>query len=151
VGQFTAPWCIPRSPPRSKHLETLILSTEVSHLNGALVTYGTPGSVKLDVVEGDLLVPTAVYDLKTGSATLAAARGAQSEATCLWDTRTSPLSRSTHENNDLEETHKANTYVTRGRSGGFESLSPTGFPFAGFFRAYWQKVRAQMVVYIFGM
>jgi hypothetical protein len=53
------------------------LSTEVSYLNGTVVPYATPGSVRLDVVEGDLLAPTAIYDLKTGSATLTAARIAQ--------------------------------------------------------------------------
>jgi RHS repeat-associated protein len=50
------------------------LSTEVSSLNGRVVPRGTPGSVRLDVVEGPLTGPTAVYDLKTGSATLTPAR-----------------------------------------------------------------------------
>lgn len=35
------------------------------------------GSIRLDVVEGDILEPQAVYDLKTGSATLTPARIAQ--------------------------------------------------------------------------
>jgi hypothetical protein len=46
------------------------LSTEVSYMNGRIVPYGTKGSVRLDVVEGSPTAPTAVYDLKTGSATL---------------------------------------------------------------------------------
>jgi hypothetical protein len=51
------------------------LSTEISYLNlQADVLWGTPGSVRLDVVEGPLTQPTAVYDLKTGSAQLTAAR-----------------------------------------------------------------------------
>jgi len=50
------------------------LSTEVSYLNGRVVPRGTPGSVRLDVVEGPLTAPTAVYDLKTGGATLTPAR-----------------------------------------------------------------------------
>ncbi len=33
-----------------------------------------PGSVRLDVVEGPLDAPTAIYDLKTGSAALTPAR-----------------------------------------------------------------------------
>jgi hypothetical protein len=51
------------------------IRTEVSYLNGKEVDYGTPGSVRLDVVEynanGNI---TGVYDLKTGSATLTPAR-----------------------------------------------------------------------------
>jgi hypothetical protein len=50
------------------------LATEQSYLNGNLVPRGTPGSVRLDVVEGPLNNPTAIYDLKTGSATLTPAR-----------------------------------------------------------------------------
>jgi RHS repeat-associated protein len=50
------------------------LSTEQSYLNGANVKYGTPGSVRVDVVEGPVNAPTAVYDLKTGSATLTPGR-----------------------------------------------------------------------------
>jgi RHS repeat-associated protein len=56
------------------------LSTEVSYLNGRIVSYGTRGSVRLDVVEGDPLEPSAVYDLKTGSATLTPGRIAQIQA-----------------------------------------------------------------------
>lgn len=50
------------------------LSTEVSYLNGRVVPYGTRGAVRLDVVEGPLNAPTAVFDFKTGSATLSPAR-----------------------------------------------------------------------------
>jgi len=50
------------------------LSTEVSYLNGRVVPYGTRGSVRLDVVEGPLNAPTAIFDFKTGSATLSPAR-----------------------------------------------------------------------------
>jgi len=46
------------------------LNTEVSYMNGNLVRRGTKGSVRLDVVEGDPWSPTAVYDLKTGTAKL---------------------------------------------------------------------------------
>jgi len=56
------------------------LSTEVSYLNGEVVPYATRGSVRLDVVEGNPLSPTAVYDLKTGSAALTPARIAQIQA-----------------------------------------------------------------------
>jgi hypothetical protein len=56
------------------------LSTEVSYLNGLVVLRGTAGSVRLDVVEGPLDAPTAVYDLKTGSATLSPARIQQIQA-----------------------------------------------------------------------
>jgi hypothetical protein len=48
--------------------------TEVSYLNGQVVPYGTKGSVRLDVVNGPVNAPTAVYDLKTGSAILTPAR-----------------------------------------------------------------------------
>ena len=48
--------------------------TEVSYLNGQIVPYGTKGSVRLDVVNGPVNSPNAVYDLKTGSATLTPAR-----------------------------------------------------------------------------
>jgi RHS repeat-associated protein len=50
------------------------LSTEVSYLNGQVVPRGTPGSVRLDVVNGPLDAPLAVYDLKTGGATLTPGR-----------------------------------------------------------------------------
>jgi hypothetical protein len=38
---------------------------------------GTPGSVRVDVVEGPVNNPTAVYDLKTGNARLSPARVSQ--------------------------------------------------------------------------
>jgi RHS repeat-associated protein len=51
------------------------LRTEVSYLNGAEVPYGTQGSVRIDVgqysADGQI---QAVFDLKTGSATLTPAR-----------------------------------------------------------------------------
>lgn len=53
-----------------KSLGNTNLTTEVSYLDGNVVKRGTPGSVRLDVVEGPLENPTAVYDLKTGSAKL---------------------------------------------------------------------------------
>jgi RHS repeat-associated protein len=48
--------------------------TEISYYKGMVVYRGYPGSVRLDVVEGDLKNPTAIYDLKTGGAKLTAAR-----------------------------------------------------------------------------
>lgn len=53
------------------------LRTEVSYLNGRVVPHGTRGSVRLDVVQGPLDNPEAVFDLKTGSAALDARRVAQ--------------------------------------------------------------------------
>jgi hypothetical protein len=50
------------------------LSTEISYLNGNVVLRGTPGSVRLDVVNGPLNAPVSIFDLKTGSATLTPAR-----------------------------------------------------------------------------
>ena len=50
------------------------LATEVSYLNGRVVPYGTRGSVRLDVVQGPLDAPTAVFDFKTGSASLSPGR-----------------------------------------------------------------------------
>jgi len=53
-------------------------SSEVSYVKDrGVVAYGTPGSVRLDVVLGNPEEPTAVFDLKTGSATLTQARIAQ--------------------------------------------------------------------------
>jgi hypothetical protein len=52
----------------------------VSYLNGRVVAYGTRGAVRLDVVEGDPLAPSAVYDLKTGGAALTPARIAEIQA-----------------------------------------------------------------------
>ena len=56
------------------------LSTEVSYKDGEVVPYGTRGSVRLDVVEGDLQEPQAAYDLENGTATLTPARIAQIQA-----------------------------------------------------------------------
>jgi RHS repeat-associated protein len=50
------------------------LHSEVSYLNGRVVPYGTKGSVRLDAVVGTPSAPTAIYDLKTGSATLSPSR-----------------------------------------------------------------------------
>lgn len=50
------------------------LSTEVAYLDGYVEKYGTNGSVRLDVVEGDKLNPIAVYDFKFGSAKLSVSR-----------------------------------------------------------------------------
>jgi hypothetical protein len=46
------------------------LSTEVSYLNGYEVDRGTPGSIRVDVVEGPKDSPTAIYDLVTISKAL---------------------------------------------------------------------------------
>ena len=48
--------------------------SEVSYLNGQVVPFGTRGSVRLDVVVGSPSSPTAIYDLKTGSASLTTSR-----------------------------------------------------------------------------
>jgi hypothetical protein len=53
------------------------LFSEVSYLNGQVVPYGTPGSVRFDVVVGSPGAPTAIWDLKTGSAVLTPSRIAQ--------------------------------------------------------------------------
>ena len=53
------------------------LTPEVSYLNGDVVRRGTAGSIRVDVVEGPLGAPMAVYDLKTGSATLTPQRIAE--------------------------------------------------------------------------
>jgi len=55
-------------------------STEVSYLNGQVVQYGTPGSVRADVVYGPTNEPLAIYDLKTGNAILDFARVLQIQA-----------------------------------------------------------------------
>ncbi len=55
-------------------LENKSIQTEVSCLNGALVRHGTPGSIRIDVVYGNLNNPSAFFDLKTGSARLTNAR-----------------------------------------------------------------------------
>lgn len=49
-------------------------TTEQSYLNGVPVKYGTPGSIRVDVAEGPVESPIAVYDLKTGAAELTSAR-----------------------------------------------------------------------------
>ncbi|MBE0447972.1 MAG: hypothetical protein IBX64_07740, partial [Actinobacteria bacterium] len=58
-----------------KKLDNPLLDTEVTYLNGKIENYGTKGGVRLDVVEynpdGTI---KAVYDLKTGGATLSPQR-----------------------------------------------------------------------------
>jgi RHS repeat-associated protein len=51
--------------------------SEVSYLQGRVVPYGTRGSVRLDAVVGSPGAPSAIYDLKTGSAMLSSSRIAQ--------------------------------------------------------------------------
>jgi len=46
------------------------LTAEVSYLNGNVVKRGTPGSIRVDAILGPVEAPTAVFDLKTGSAQL---------------------------------------------------------------------------------
>ena len=53
------------------------LSTEVSYMNGQVVSYGTKGSIRVDVVEGSADAPSAAYDLKTGGAKLTPPRTAE--------------------------------------------------------------------------
>lgn len=50
------------------------LWSEVSYKNQAVVRYGTKGSVRIDVVLGSPQNPTALFDLKTGSASLTQSR-----------------------------------------------------------------------------
>jgi RHS repeat-associated protein len=50
------------------------LSTEVSYFEGKVVPHGTKGSVRLDVVLGDINNPSAIFDLKTGGASLTNSR-----------------------------------------------------------------------------
>jgi len=50
------------------------LNSEVSYYMGEVKPYGYPGSVRLDVVKGDVERPQAIWDLKTGSAKLTDAR-----------------------------------------------------------------------------
>lgn len=49
------------------------VTSEVPYLNGIVVPYGTKGSVRADVVVGDIHKPLGVYDLKTGVAKLSTA------------------------------------------------------------------------------
>jgi len=48
--------------------------TEVSYKAGFDVPYGTKGSIRVDVVEGPLARPVAIYDLKTAGSKLTAGR-----------------------------------------------------------------------------
>ena len=56
------------------------LFTERSYLNGAIVPRGTAGSVRVDVVYGPLEAPIAIFDLKTGGASLRSTRIKQIQA-----------------------------------------------------------------------
>ena len=42
----------------------------MSYKGGQVVPYGTRGSVRADVIEGNINSPTSIYDLKTGGAKL---------------------------------------------------------------------------------
>ncbi len=53
------------------------LHTEVNYLNGIAFPRNIAGSIRLDVVEGPLTNPTAIYDLKTGTAELTNSRIAE--------------------------------------------------------------------------
>jgi hypothetical protein len=50
------------------------LQTEVSVINGARVRYNAGGSVRLDVIEGNIANPTAIYDYKFGTSGLTSGR-----------------------------------------------------------------------------
>jgi hypothetical protein len=50
------------------------LESEQSYYNGGIVNWGRRGSVRLDVVEGDLQLPAAVYDFKFGVSGLSQGR-----------------------------------------------------------------------------
>ena len=55
-------------------LDDANLATEVSYVNGKVFARGTPKSIRVDVVEGPVENPNAIYDLKTGTAKLTPAR-----------------------------------------------------------------------------
>jgi len=55
-------------PPEKFH-------TEVTYVNGLQAPYGTPGSVRADVVLGPIDHPIAIYDLKTGWAYITVSQG----------------------------------------------------------------------------
>lgn len=67
-----------------------------SCLNGAPVGYGTPGSIRIDVGEGTVDSPTAIFDLKAGSATLTPARIVQFQSH-LPEAVTCPYTRFVHD------------------------------------------------------
>jgi hypothetical protein len=54
-----------------------IASTEVSYKDGRVVEHGHPGSIRCDFVCGTPKEPTAIFDLKTGTAGLGPRRIAQ--------------------------------------------------------------------------
>jgi hypothetical protein len=57
--------------------KALNLNTEVSYSGGQVVSRGTPGSVRVDVVRGNPSNPGAAFDLKTGTAKLTPGRTQQ--------------------------------------------------------------------------
>lgn len=57
-----------------KALGNASFRTEVSYLNGQVVPRGTNGSIRVDVLEGSPTAPRAIYDLKTGNASLSQSR-----------------------------------------------------------------------------
>jgi hypothetical protein len=56
------------------HLGRPDLFTEVTYLHGRRVPYGTRGAIRADIVEGTIMHPRAIYDLKTGAEGLTPAR-----------------------------------------------------------------------------
>lgn len=76
-GQGTVPGTLKHSEfaKQVKELNNPLLQAEVTYKNGQLVTYGTKGGVRLDVVEYNVDgTIKAVYDLKTGKAGLTNSR-----------------------------------------------------------------------------
>ena len=76
-GQGTVPGTLKHSEfaKQVKELNNPLLQAEVTYKNGQLVTYGTKGGVRLDVVEYNVDgTIKAVYDLKTGKAGLTTSR-----------------------------------------------------------------------------
>jgi hypothetical protein len=67
------------------------VSTEISYKGGRVVRYGTAGSVRADVVEGDVNNPTAIYDLKTGNTGLTPAEVANYRANLPVGSRSIPV------------------------------------------------------------
>jgi len=56
------------------------VDAEISYLGGEKVVYGRKGSIRADVIIGDIKSPIAVFDLKTGSAKLGAKQMANYKA-----------------------------------------------------------------------
>jgi len=53
------------------------LHAEISVIEGNEMRYGTKGSVRLDVLEGEVRTPIAIYDYKFGNSKLTESRRAQ--------------------------------------------------------------------------